>query len=542
MAVARRQWSAEPADRPTRVVPSGWRWPAVFTAVMCLLTLPPILIAALRAPVGSAFPGYVVIARDAYVYQSMWRAGWHGAWLFQPAYTAESLPGILLYPWYLWPAHLIGWATGPWLYHLSRLAAAAALLMAVTLLTRELFRPRVLRRWAFVLCALGGGIGTLLPRDVRIGPLTSHATEMSSPGSSVADLISMAPHLSWALALMCWTMVVALRASPVASGASVPYARLRRLWVTGLLAVLGLQLIYPQLALLTVAVVGGWSVSRRRRRALWFTAALALIQLPYLGYLLWVWQTSPTTLRVIRSSLEVGDLFGFLVLSHLVASGLILIALLSRRLRGDLLLPAFWIAGMTLFMFAPGISGTLGRSFMASSVPFGLCAAPGLLVVLRRLRTVRWRRRVLAITLVASSFYGIFSLAQPYWIAAFRLDPRAEYESHGEAAVLARLEPYVSARDVVLTTYLDGIFVPAQTSARAFNGHPEMTIDARRKSDEALAFFTTLSAARRAAFLRANGVDYVLTTDPAFAARLAPDPALEMIDFEDATALFRVRP
>jgi len=34
----------------------------------------------------------------------------------------------------------------------------------------------------------------------------------------------------------------------------------------------------------------------------------------------------------------------------------------------------------------------------------------------------------------------------------------------------------------------------------------------------------------------------VLTTDAAFAARLAPDPALEMIDLEDTAALFRVRP
>jgi hypothetical protein len=100
----------------------------------------------------------------------------------------------------------------------------------------------------------------------------------------------------------------------------------------------------------------------------------------------------------------------------------------------------------------------------------------------------------------------------------------------------------VSFRDVVLTTYLDGIFVPAQTQARAFNGHPEMTVDARHKSDDALAFFSTWSAAQRAAFLRANGITYVLTTDPAFAARLAPDPALEMIDLEDKAALFRVRP
>jgi hypothetical protein len=533
MAVARRRWEPAPAQPRAGLAPTGWRWPGVFTVVICLLTVPPILLAALRTPSGSVFPGYVVIARDAYVYQAMWRAGWHGAWLFHPAYTSESLPGILLYAWYMWPAHVIGWASGSGLYHLARLIAAAALLTVIYLLIKELFRPRLLRRWAFVLCALGGGIGTLLPRDVQVGPFTTHATEMSSPGSSVADLISMAPHLPLALALMCWAMVVALR---------LRHRVDRRLVASGALAVVGLQLIYPQLALLAVAAISGWALLRHQRRALRFAVAAGLIQLPYLGYLFWVWRTAPDALRVIRPALDVGDPFGFLVLSHLVASSLILIAIVNRRLRGDLLLPALWIVGMTGFMFVPGISGTLDRSFMASSVPFGLCAAPGLLVLLRRVRAVRWRRRVLVLTLAASSFYGIFSLAQPYWIAAFRLDPYAEYESKGEAALLARLAPYVSAHDVVLTTYLDGIFVPAQSDARAFNGHPEMTIDARRKADQALAFFTKSSAAKRAEFLRTNGIDYVLTTDGAFAARLAADPGLQLTDIEDRAALFHVLP
>jgi hypothetical protein len=356
---------------------------------------------------------------------------------------------------------------------------------------------------------------------------------MASPGSSVADLISMAPHLAWALALMCWTMVVALR---------LRHRTALALPASGVLAVVGLQLIYPQLALLAVATVGAWSLIRRHRRAFGFAAGCALVQLPYLGYLLWVWLTAPAALGVIRPALDVGDPFGFLVLSHLVGSSLIVVAVWRGRLRGDLLLPALWIAGMTVFMFTPGLRGTLGRSFMASSVPFGLCAVPGLLALLRMVRRLQWRRRALMLTLAASSLFGLFSLAQPYWIAAFRLDPHAEYESHGEAALLARLAPRVSSRDVVLTTYLDGIFVPAQTEARAFNGHPEMTIDAGRKSDEALAFFSTWSAARRAKFLQANGITYVLTTDPAFSARLAPDPALEMIDLEDTAALFRVRP
>ena len=331
MALAQRRPEPRSRELEPRPRPVRWRWPAFVITVLSLMTVPPILVAALASPAAGVFSGYVVIARDAFVYQAMWRDGWHGAWLFHPAFTSESVPGLVLYPWYLWPAHLLGWAGGPWLYQVARVAAAAALLGAVWLLTVELFRPRLMRRWGFVLCALGGGVGVLLPRDLHLGPWTTHATEIASPGSSVADLISMAPHLPWALALMCWTMVVALRLRRRAA----PW-----LPASGVLAVVGLQLIYPQLALLTVASIGSWSLVRRHRQALRFAAVSALVQLPYLGYLLWVWQTAPAALRVIRPALDVGDPFGFLVLSHLVATSLIAVALWRRRLRGDLLLPA----------------------------------------------------------------------------------------------------------------------------------------------------------------------------------------------------------
>src|SRR5438270_825017 len=236
-----------------------------------------------------------------------------------------------------------------------------------------------------------------------------------------------------------------------------------------------------------VAPVGAWALVQGHRRAGWYAIAAALVQAPYLIYLFSVWRTTPAAFSVVRTSLDVGDPFGFLVLSHLVASGLIVIALWRRRLRGDLLLPALWIVGMTLCMFTPGIDRTLGRTFMASSIPFGLCAAPGLLTVLRSIRTAAWRRRAAALILSASSLYGLFSLAQPYWIAGLRLDAAAEYESRAEASLLQRLAPKVSPEDLVLTSYLDGVFVPAQTNARAYLGHPEMTIDAARKSAQAVA-------------------------------------------------------
>lgn len=531
MALALRRPSPPPFEQAARRYAAAWRWPAAATALFCLLTVPPIVIAALRTPEKTAFTGYVVIARDALVYQALLRAGWHGAWLFHPPYTSEHVRGILLYPWYLWPSHLVGFVPGPWLYHLSRLVAGAGLLLAIYLLTAELFRPRLLRRWAFILATLGGGVGALLPRDIRVGALTTHATEMASPGSSVADLISMAPHLPLAMALMCGTMVVGLRLRRSSSW---------RLLLGGLSAVIGLQLIYPQLALLSVLILATWSAIRHHRGSVWFSIVGALVQLPYLAYLLWVGLNSPAALRVVRTSLDVGDPFGFLVLSHLAATVLIVIALWTRRLRGDLLLPALWIAGMTIFMFAPGIGGTLGRSFMASSIPFGLCATPGLLAMLRRVRGLRWRRRVLALTLASSSFFGCFSLAQPYWIAAFRLDPHAEYENRDEAVLLARLAPRVSSADVVLTTYLDGLFIPAQTGARAYTGHPDMTIDAALKSSQALAFFTAWGPDERADFLRSNGIDYVLATDPGYVDRLLSDSNLRLSRREGGAAVFAV--
>src|SRR5207244_5214556 len=135
------------------------------------------------------------------------------------------------------------------------------------------------------------------------------------------------------------------------------------------------------------------------------------------------------------------------------------VAIWRGLLRGDLLLPALWIVGMTIFMFVPGISGVLGRSFMASSIPFGLCATPGLLSLLRGVRSLRWRRRLLGVVLATSSFFGIFSLAQPYWIAGFRLDPRGGDESRGVAVLLARLAPYVLARDLVPATFFGGPFL-----------------------------------------------------------------------------------
>ena len=532
MALPQPDLSSPPAIRaPARIAAREWRWLALVTGLLLLLTVPPLLIAAARVPPGSIFPGYVVIARDAYVYQALWHAGAAGDWLFSSHYTAEPLPAVLLYPWYLWSGHLLGGLPSAWLYHGARVVAGAALGISVYLLAAELYRPVILRRWAFALASLGGGVGILVP-SIPAGPLKIQATEMLSPGSSVADLIAMAPHLPLAMALMCTVLIAGLRMRRDPSW---------QLFVAGLAAVLGLQLIYPQLALLAGLVLVLWAGGRRLRRGLAFGAASLLIQAPYDLYLLQVMRQQPLALAAVRSSLVVGDPLGFLVLSHLVACFLIVVALITRRLRGDLILPGIWILGMTAFMFTPGISSTLGRVFMASSIPFGLCAVPGLLSLARRLRTRAWQRRMTSATIAIAAFYGVFSLAQPFWIAAFRLDPRAEYENRGEAVLLERLSPHVSFRDLVLTTYLEGLFTPAQTSARAYAGHPDMTIDAARKATDALSFFKSWTPEHRDKFLHDTGIDFVLTTDPLSAARLESDPLLRLVDREADASLFEVR-
>ncbi|MEO6796910.1 MAG: hypothetical protein ABI401_15130 [Candidatus Dormibacter sp.] len=533
MALANPVALSTPVPRPaSRVTAAEWRWLGVVAGILLALTIPPLLIAATQVSENEVFPGYVVIARDAYVYQALWHAGAAGSWFFQSHYTSEALPGVLLYPYYLWSGHLVGALPASWTYHVARLIGGGALCIALYALTAELYRPVILRRWAFVLAALGGGVGLVLP-SIAIGPLSVRATESLSPGSSVADLVAMAPHLPTAMALMCAVLVAGLR---LRRGTSWPAVG------GGLIAILALQLIYPQLALLAGAMLAAWAGLRRLPGPFAFALAAALIQLPYDLYLVSTMRSHPLALAAVRTALDVGDPLGFLVVSHLTTTILIVVGFVTRRLHGDLILPALWILGMTAFMFTPGIDALLGRSFMASSIPFALCAVPGLLALLRRLRTRPWRRRALAATVALAGFYGLFSLAQPVWIAAQRLDAHAEYENRDESRLLARLAPRLSARDLVLTTYFDGLFVPAQTNARVYDGHPDMTIDAARKSTEALAFFTSWPVERRDRFLRANGIDYVLSTSLQNTARLESDPGLRVIDREGAAVLFQAIP
>ena len=534
MALTRRSFAPETAPTPGARLQTGeGRWLALVAGAILALTVGPIALGWLQTPPETSFTGYVVIGVDAPVYVAAWHQGWAGAWLFHAMYTSEPVPPVLLYAWYVWSGHLIGGLAGPWLYHLTRLASGAVLLLAIYGLSAELFRPRRLRRLAFVLAALGGGIGPLLGSSAQLGPLPLRATEMSVSGTSAAELLSMAPHLPWAAALLCFLFTAALRYGKAPSGGML---------VAALAAQLGLELIYPQLALLAVAVLVGLAIGQRAGRLLMLAGAAAAVLAPYIGYLGLVELRAPVAIRPLRLTFDLGDPFGFLVLSHLVASSLILVAFARRRrLPRALWLPALWIGAMTVCMFTPGISGFMGRTFITSSVPFGLMAAAALTVLRRRIQSRAFRRRLVALSLAGSSLFGLYSLAHPYAIAALRLDAAAEYERTGEARLLAWVAPRTSQQTVILTTYLDGLFVPAETNARVYAGHPDQTIDAQRKARLTLEFFDRWSAADRDTFLRMNGISYVLSPDDLRTARLLQDPLLVLVRRADRSALFEVR-
>src|SRR5207245_9480096 len=105
-----------------------------------------------------------------------------------------------------------------------------------------------------------------------------------------------------------------------------------RALAAALAAQLGLALIYPQLALLPVVVLVGLAFLHRSRRLLLLAGAVAVVVAPSIGYLGWVDLRSPIPLRQVLLSFDLGDPFGFLVLSHLVATGLLLAPFARPRL------------------------------------------------------------------------------------------------------------------------------------------------------------------------------------------------------------------
>lgn len=478
-----------------------WRWASRWSAVILLLSCLPYLLATWFAPQGWQFAGILVNPLDGHSYLAKMRQGFEGQWLFHLTYTPEPHQGAFIFTFYLALGHLARVTGLPLIYvfHLARLLGGLGLLLIAFLFIARVTPVPGERRLAFLLLLTSSGLGWL-GVAFNLFPIDLWIPEAFVPYSLYSN-----PHFVLAMALM---LVLFMQATWPAgepdqerpSGPAAGLLRLSTFLGPGLVSLL-LALILP-FALLTVwaamALLLVWLYLTSRRIPwphLWPAASAVLFAAPVIGYDYWVSTTNPVlagwAAQNITAAPRLLDLvFGYGLVGMLALLGGWMVVR-GRPQRGEWLL-VIWVATTLVLLYLP--FALQRRLINGLHIPLVILAAIGLrrwLAASRRNFQV-WRL-IPAVVVIVSALGTLFVWGVP--ILAARQHPDSSdtvallFMRQEEEAAYEWLRENAGREKVVLASPRVGMFVPGQTGARAFYGHPFETIDAGMKRALVEAFY-----------------------------------------------------
>jgi hypothetical protein len=453
-----------------------WRWAAVWAMVLTALASLPYLVGYLATPRDLFYTGFLTNPLDGHSYLSKVRQGFDGAWLWHLAFTPERHEGGFLLTYYLLLGHVARWTgIAPILIlHLARVLNGYGLLLVLYYAISWLFDDIVQRRFAFLLSAIGSGLGWIA---IALGTMTA---DLWVPEGYVFYSLLSNAHFPLSIALT--VLVVTWSVTPW-NAARVRWARVGGVALCA--ALLGILqpfcLITAGSSLLLYAI---WQWLRQKGLP-WHQivsgASIAAFGFPfalnaYLAVkndaLLAGWSTqnqtpSPPFWDLLSS-------YGLIVLLALLGAWY---AVRHRRGRDWFLLG--WVASIVLLMYLP--LSLQRRMIMGLVIPLGALATVGwnLLPARRRLR--------------ASIVLGLASLTHLLLIGMSTVmlfsHPPLVYMTRDERAAMRWLEQDAPHDALVAAAPETGLFIPAWAGQRVFYGHPFETAQAVQREAEVRAFF-----------------------------------------------------
>jgi hypothetical protein len=499
---------------------SEWIWVVIVAICVVALASLPYVVVHFTTPPDLRFVGTLLNPLDGDTYLAKMQFGAQGDWLFHLPYTAQDHLGAFVLTHYLALGHVAKWThlPIPWVYHLARVLAGFALLLAVYALITHVTQDLTERRIAFLFVALSSGLGWLAVIFGHLG-----TSDLVIPESNTFYGLHINPHFPLAMALMVGMMLIASR---------TPEGQEVRGTIALTVASLALAIVQP-FAVVTVYVALGvylalcwWRDRRIAWPVVWRAFIAGMVTLPLLVYTLWVTQADPVlrgwTAQNVTPSPPVWDyVLGYGLILALAVPGAVIAA--RRRSDADLLLLA-WVGVTALLLYAPF---ALQRRFsLGLHVPLAILAAMGLCSVAKRKRIWGW---ALAATLPTTLLVIVLALG-----GGLKHDPRL-FVSTDEAAAMDWLHDHAPRDAVVLASPEMGIFIPAWSGRRVVYGHPFETVDAERMKARVETFFASgTSDAEREAMLREWRAAFVYVGPRERAIGLAdPPPGREV--FRNAT-------
>lgn len=496
----------------TRVTRDEWRWAIVAAALVMALTTIPYGIGFYRSDADWHFSGFVFDLNDGNSYIAKMARGARGEWLFRLFYTTEPHQSAIIFEFHILLGKLATLLSRPadpialhdrlvaW-YHGARIICGLALLLISYRFCAEFLRLPSQRRLAFILVALGGGLGWLLALT-GIGGLP---IDLYSPEAFTFLNLYGLPHLSAARALLLLGMLAYLRRRGVIAGF---------FWLL-------LGFVQPLYVLVGWAVLGADVAGQRLRRAPWrpagMSAAIAgLISSPMVLYTAYIFRADPILAQWQRQNIILSP-----NPAHYLAGWGLLIApaaIVMRRCltRSDpqstkRVFLVTWLAVVPFLLYVPY---NLQRRFAeGAQLPLVCLAVVGLTVVLARWFRRHARRRIAIGVTLLSLPSTLILLIGGMTVAASPGQP--VYIPAEKIAVFRWLGQRIEPDTPVLASFDIGNALPAYAPLVVYLGHGPETAYSERKQAEVEAFYRPeTDDATRQALLAAGRIRYVVFERP----------------------------
>jgi hypothetical protein len=493
-----------------RVAGNEWRWVAIATLLVLAASGLPYALGWWRSTPEMRFGGFLFGLEDMHSYLAKMRYGACDGWLCRLVYTSEPHEGALLFTFHLALGKLAAWLSGggarveagPLIvaYHAARVVCGAFMLGVIYRFVAAFVRARALRRLAWTIAAVGGGLGWL--PLLALGESARLPVEFYVPEAFSFLTVYGLPHLALARGLLILGWLALIRA--------VEADETHRAWLAGL-AWFGMGVIVPFYAAVIGVQVGAWllicALSERRIewRRVGLAAQVGMLPLVVLIYNAWAFTTNPvfkvwSAQNQLPSPPPLDYILAFGVLIGLAAPA---VPVMLRRAPRYRLLVSWPLAALLMAYLPINVQRRLLEGMI---VPLATLAAAGLALLARR-RRARAAAIGLLLALILPS--TVILISGGAWTAARAGWP--VFHPADELAALDWLRREAPLDEVALATFEQANVIPAYAGLRVYAGHGPETVHSSEKRAQVEAFFGCgLSDAERRRLLTDGGVRYVL--------------------------------
>lgn len=453
-----------------------WRWAGIWSVVLVLMAMLPYVVVDATTPEDLFFLGFLSNPEDGHSYLAKMRQGFRGEWSFHLPFTPEAHEGEFLFTYYLFLGHVARWVHLPltWVFHLARAINGAVLLLVLYYAGAWFFHDVAQRRFAFLITALGSGLGWLVAFSGKV------TADMWVPEGYVFYSLFVNPHFS--LAMACMLLLILWSTTPWGA------ARIDWRCLAGLVAcsvLLGLALPF---SLLTVGVVLLVYTAFRwagRRRLPWRLiasgGAIAVGGGPFVinaylastrnaAFAAW----SAQNLTPSPPPWDVALSYGIVLLLAIAGAWIAI----RRRRDSDLVL-LIWTLCVAVLLYAPF---SLQRRLITGWIlPLGMLATAGWYALPARRRPpdiVAWILAGLThLFLIGITLVGALGHSDLLFITP------------DELAALDWLAEGVAPDALVVASPRTGLHIPAWAGQRVLYGHRFETADAEARKAQLRAFY-----------------------------------------------------